>query len=180
MAFINKKKNINLPAYEKKTLEEIHEHAKSLGIENCPFDIFGYICHISEINYWEDYFNDDISGVIEYLNTGFFRIVLNQYHSLVRRRFTLAHEFAHFVLHRDFLMQNNKITDGILFRSSNNFDQRETEANQFAADLLMPKDLFDDAIKQGKNKIKDLADLFQVSYSAIKYRAYKLGYLKEY
>ncbi|WP_104697782.1 MULTISPECIES: ImmA/IrrE family metallo-endopeptidase [unclassified Helicobacter] len=181
MAFINRKRNENLTTYNKKTIKEIFEHARNLGVETCPFDIFAYILHIQEIDYWEDYFDSDISGKIEYRNSGIYQIVINKYHSLVRRRFTLAHEFAHFVLHKDFLMQGNKIEDGILFRSDNNLNnQREVEANGFAADLLMPQNSFENEIRQGNVKVETLADFFQVSYSAIKYRAFKLGYLKEY
>lgn len=181
MAFINAKRNENLRFYDKKTIEDIYEHAKKLGVETQPFDIFAYISHISEIDYWEDYFDDDISGKIEYRNSGVYQIVINKYHSLVRRRFTLAHEFAHFILHKNFLKQGNKIEDGILFRlDSANTNAQETQANQFAAELLMPKKIFDDEIKKGNKKVETLADFFQVSYSAIKYRAFKLGYLKEY
>lgn len=181
MAFISNKGNKNLDTYNKKTISEIYEHAKKLGIETNPFDIFAYISNIPEIDYWEDYFENDISGKIEHRPSGIYQIVVNKYHSVVRKRFTLAHEFAHFVLHKDFLKQGNKFEDTILFRSSDSIgNKKELEANQFAADLLMPKEIFETEIKKGNNKINILADFFQVSSAAIKYRAFKLGYLKEY
>ncbi|MDA3969104.1 ImmA/IrrE family metallo-endopeptidase [Helicobacter ibis] len=181
MAFISNKGNKNLDTYNKKTIDEIYHHAENLGIETQPFDIFAYISNIPEIDYWEDYFDDDISGKIEYRTSGIYQIVVNKYHSVSRKRFTLAHEFAHFVLHKDFLKQGNKLEDIILFRSSNDTgNKKELEANQFAADLLMPKIIFDTEIKKGNNKINSLADFFKVSSAAIKYRAFKLGYLKEY
>ena len=181
MAFISNKGNKNLDPYNKKTINEIYQHAKKIGIETKPFDIFAYIINIPEIDYWEDYFDNDISGKIEYKISGIYQIVVNKYHSLLRRRFTLAHEFAHFVLHKEFLKQGNKLEDIILFRSSNDAgNKKELEANQFAADLLMPKEVFETEIRKGNNKINGLADFFQVSSAAIKYRAFKLGYLKEY
>lgn len=181
MAFINTKRNKNLDAYNKKTIDEIYKHAKKIGIETKPFDIFAYISNIPEIDYWEDYFDDDISGKIEYRTSGIYQIVVNKYHSVSRKRFTLAHEFAHFVLHKDFLRQGNKFEDSILFRSSDDIrNKKEIEANQFAADLLMPKIIFETEIRNGNNKISSLADFFKVSSAAIKYRAFKLGYLKEY
>lgn len=182
MAFINRKKNKNLSTYDKKTIEEIYEHANSIGIETRPFDIFAYISNVSEIDYWEDYFDDDVSGKIEYKSSGIYQIVVNKYHSVSRKRFTLAHEFAHFVLHKEFLKQGNRFEDNILFRANDDFmrNKKEVEANQFAADLLIPKTIFENEIRSGNNKINELADFFQVSSAAIKYRAFKLGYLKEY
>ncbi|ENQ6619328.1 ImmA/IrrE family metallo-endopeptidase [Campylobacter lari] len=181
MAFIKTKqeKKYN-DSYSKKNIQEIHKHAEQLGIETKPFDIFGYISHVKEIVYWEDYFDDDISGSIEYSLSGEYNIVVNKYHSLSRRRFTLAHEFGHFVLHKDVLKKEGKIEDYVLFRRKNNFSMIESEANYFAAELLMPKILFDEEIKKGNNDIKKLAEVFEVSYSAIQYRAFKLGYLKEF
>lgn len=179
MAFI-KTRNIE-NTYNKNTIEDIYKDATRLGVEINPFDILEYITNIPEIKYWEDYFDDDISGKIEYdKNTGIYQIMINKYHSLARRRFTLAHEFAHFVLHKEFLKKNKTIEDRILFRKGDDFNQIETQANQFAADLLMPKDIFIDELKKGNTRIESLANFFHVSYSAIKYRAFKLGYLKEY
>lgn len=172
MAFINTKRNANLNFYNKKTINEIYQHAKKIGIETKPFDIFAYIINIPEIDYWEDYFDNDISGKIEYKISGIYQIVVNKYHSLLRRRFALAHEFAHFVLHKELLTKINKIEDCNLFK--NNYDKKELEANHFAMDLLMPKEVFETEIRKGNNKINGLADFFQVSYEVIKYRSYSL------
>lgn len=170
MAFINTKRNANLNYYNKKTIDEIYEHAENLGIETKPFDIFAYISNIPEIDYWEDYFDDDMYGRIEYKLSGIYQIVVNKYHSLSRRRFTLAHEFAHFVLHRELLTKINKIEDYNLFK--NNYDKKELEANQFAFDLLIPKEIFETEIRKGNNKINYLSNFFQVSCETIKYRNY--------
>ena len=52
MAFISNKGNKNLDTYDKKTINEIYEHAENLGIETKHFDIFAYISNIPEIDYW--------------------------------------------------------------------------------------------------------------------------------
>lgn len=179
MAFIRKKAQQYINSYNKNTIQEIYEDAEELGVSTKPFHIFDYIKHIKEIIYWEDYFEDDISGTIEYNSTNArYKIVINKYHSLVRRRFTLAHEFGHFLYHKDFL-KKEKIEDRVLFRGGN-INKMETQANEFAAELLMPKQIFEEKLKSGCTKIEELAKYFQVSHSAIKYRAFKLGFLEGY
>ena len=49
--------------------------------------------------------------------------------------------------------------------------------NDFASELLIPSTKFKKYIKDGITKIADLSDKFNVSVSAIRYKAYKLGYL---
>ena len=96
--------------------------------------------------------NDDlsaeISGLIEYASDGGFIIAINKYHSYERRRFTLAHEFAHYAMHKEYIIKNKKIIDTALFRDRKS--EIENEANEFASKLLMPKDEFIEAIKSGK------------------------------
>lgn len=60
-----------------------------------------------------------------------------------RRRFSIAHELAHFHLptHRAALVQG-RCNEGDLRARSRDAAQREWEANDFAAELLMPQRLF--------------------------------------
>ena len=116
----------------------------------------------------------DISGYIEKRETKWI-IGVNKYHSHQRQRFTLAHEFAHYILHRH-QFENQKHQDMALFRT-NEINPIETEANQFASELLIPNEKFKKYLNEGMTKIGDLADKFNVSISAIRYKAYKLGYL---
>ena len=113
-----------------------------------------------------------MSGYIEKRESGWV-IGINKYDSTLRRRFTLAHEFGHYILHRNRI--NNKHEDYILLRD-NEYTPMEREANEFAAELLMPENKFRNCVNEGITKIKDLAQEFQVSATAIRYRAYKLGY----
>ena len=70
-------------------------------------------------------------------------IIVNSEHHASRQRFTLAHELGHLLLHdytephadRGYVI---RFRDG---RSSAGRVREEIEANQFAAELLMPRDL---------------------------------------
>lgn len=70
-------------------------------------------------------------------------IVLNKSHTQERQRFTLAHELGHILLHQ----YTSPHADGaqrVRFRDSQSAtgtDREEVEANQFAAELLMPREL---------------------------------------
>lgn len=65
-----------------------------------------------------------------------YRIRVNRHEAKTRQRFTIAHEIAHYLLHRDFI--GDGIEDSILYRSTLS-DPREAEANRLAAQLLMPE-----------------------------------------
>lgn len=63
------------------------------------------------------------SGVAIYVNKG---------HHVNRRRFTTAHEIAHFILHQDFI--GDGIADDGLYRSKLS-NAMEAQANKLAADI---------------------------------------------
>ena len=101
-------------------------------------------------------------------------IRVNAKHHIKRQRYTIAHEFAHYCLHKD--DRGSFVDETIYFRKENN-SSIEYNADEFAAELLMPKDLFIEAVKkEGIKKITDLADAFNVSKLAIEYRAQKLDF----
>ena len=109
---------------------------------------------------------DKLSGLIR-KNQGKYEIFVNGQHPLVRRRFTIAHELAHFILHRDEI--GNGITDDVLYRSGLS-NKMEKEANQLAADILMPWKLLDPILDSGESDIRKLADMFKVSPSTMSIR----------
>jgi Zn-dependent peptidase ImmA (M78 family) len=105
-----------------------------------------------------------------------------------RKRFTLAHELGHFMLHMapaNDLNNFDSITDTVIsFNRDDNWDYTEMEANNFAAQLLMPKLSIKKHIKiiidehsniSKESLVEQLADLFQVSETAMKFRLTKLG-----
>jgi Zn-dependent peptidase ImmA (M78 family) len=92
-----------------------------------------------------------------------------------RKAFTIAHEVGHFVLH------DEKVQEAF-FRKNLIFVEKEKvpverEANLFAASLLMPRGIvlrYFKIIKQPDY----LADIFGVSYSAMRLRLKNLGLIE--
>lgn len=100
-----------------------------------------------------------------------FQIRINRHEKKTRQRFTLAHEIAHFLLHRDKI--GNGLVDDVLYRSKLS-NALEVEANQLGAELIMPYEMInretkiydgiDDAV------IDALASKFEVSPPAMEIR----------
>ena len=99
-------------------------------------------------------------------------ISVNKEHSRNRQRFTLAHELAHYVLHKS---EEESFTDTVFFRgmSVNNI---EYAANDFAAKLLMPEDRVRRLVREGVASVETLAESFGVSVAAMLYRVKQLGF----
>lgn len=113
-------------------------------------------------------FDDRISGLIQkdehYGGKSGYAIYTNARHPVTRRRFTIAHEIGHFYLHRELI--GDGITDDGLYRSRLR-DRFESQANRFAANLLMPQKLVWESIAQGVDTVELLAEKFEVSRSAM-------------
>lgn len=124
---------------------------------------------------------DNVSGVL-YIDKGKGVIGYNKKESEVRRRFTVAHEIGHFLLHR---LENEVFVDKKVFvplfrddKSTTGEIKQEREANAFAAALLMPKERVVKELKNiefdlGDDKddvISKLASNFKVSSQAMMYR----------
>lgn len=118
-----------------------------------------------------------VSGEIHQTEEGKYRIRVNRHDPKVRQRFTVAHEIAHFLLHKDVI--GDGIVDDKLYRS-NLSDRREQQANRLAADILMPKqrivEALERAIRQGvEDKLKYVANALEVSEPAMAIRLDVLG-----
>jgi predicted transcriptional regulator len=98
------------------------------------------------------------------------QIVLRGATSQQRRRFTIAHEVGHFVLHPQRLAPLRGGDPG-----NAAWQQQEREADQFAAELLMPEELVREAVvRHGPDAVR-LADRFEVSRAAMQTRLSRLG-----
>ena len=108
-------------------------------------------------------------------------IGVNWEHHSNRRRFSIAHEIAHFLLHDG----DTYIDKGyrVHFRdleSGSGTKLEEMEANEFAAALLMPASWVKDAFEQQPfdltedDSLKILAKKFKVSTQAMTYRLMNL------
>lgn len=106
-------------------------------------------------------------------NNGSPTIYINRNEGLTRQRFTCAHELGHYALRHvgDQLDRISGFTIGQL-------DYRETEANAFAAALLMPKWSVEALIiDQNIRNVEMLAEMFGVSQNAMRFRLINLGWL---
>jgi Zn-dependent peptidase ImmA (M78 family) len=105
---------------------------------------------------------------------GGYRIYVNANDVYTRQRFTIAHEFAHYLLHRDKI--GDGITDDAMYRSDKMTTQDEFAANNKAADLLMPRKLVMRSISEGTQSADALAKTFEVSVPAMEVRLRYLLY----
>ena len=146
-------------------MEVIREHQKSAPVQVIP------MAEALGINvYYVDWTND-VSGRIERNaemggDSGY-AIFVNSNHHPNRRRFTIAHEIAHFVLHQQEI--GDGVYDDAMYRSGLPLGV-EFQANKLAADILMPWHLLNPEMEERGYAIAELADKFQVSKSAMSIR----------
>lgn len=111
----------------------------------------------------------EISGAI-LKRSQTYTILVNEADPDVRARFTIAHELGHYYLH----MKNDNRKIITSFRRDQS--PRETEANKFAAELLMPKALIEEEYDKMVIPVSDtLAKKFNVSKPAMRIRLDGLG-----
>ncbi len=128
-------------------------------------------------------FGDDVSGFLVTKNNQNL-IGINPSESKQRQRFTIAHELGHFMLHAQNRNKDLMFISKVHFRDNNSTtgeNQKEIEANAFAAALLMPKPILQLELDNLPNNISEeeaitiLAKRFQVSSIAMTYRIERLG-----
>lgn len=162
------------------------EFCEKNSINSYPVEIVR-ICKENGLTVFEEYMDADVSGLIvvdekewpKYETNQF--IIVNLTESAVRRRFTIAHELAHFILHRNgnsLYAHRDMVADGTVKKSV------EQEANYFAANVLMPEKLIKEKVEELKDSvwgklpnfvlIKEIADYFVVSEAAAEVRLKQL------
>lgn len=115
----------------------------------------------------------DIAGKITRQHNGKFLISVNSNNTAKRQRFTIAHEIAHYALHKDEIGDRGVI-DNSLFRS-NLSNHREQQANRLAAQMLMPAKLVRIEWEKGNRDLSYLSQHFGVSQQAAEVRLDWLG-----
>lgn len=120
------------------------------------------------------------SAFIKKHKDGSFTIGVNTFEGDQRQRFSIAHELGHYFLHRDLLpaggVHADRLFGGGINPSGVLKPSHETQANQFAADLLMPKEQFL-SLWDAHNKnesIRNIAAALDVSRQAARWRAINL------
>lgn len=92
-----------------------------------------------------------------------------------RKRFTVAHELGHFEMHRHL---HTHLNDNAASLECFKTGHQETEANEFATELLMPKSRF---VEKANSKrfspelLRELADYFNTSITSVAFRYLELG-----
>ncbi len=155
---------------------------KKLEITKGPIDIFSIASKLGiEVRTDVEIPDNEISGLIKRRGKdGNPVVLLNSSHTPQRQRFTLAHELGHFLLHVLDPMHIDR--NYVYFRSGSSalaIDPKEIQANQFAAEILMPRDfLLEDLNREKINTdlsneeilIKQLANDYNVSEQAMTIR----------
>ena len=168
--------------------EQIEQEAQKIldkyGLKSAPIDmatVAGYL----DLKVITFEFEGGVSGVLLIEREKQSIIGINPNDGRQRRRFSAAHEIGHYVLHRD---NKSMFSDNyqVMFRSDNEKSVEETEANVFAAALLMPCKLVEaefkklahsEDYKSDDELIKALAKKFDVSPTSMSYRLINLNLL---
>ena len=116
--------------------------------------------------------SENISGAIFGKNIGYdneeYIIYVNGCHSINKQRFTIAHEIAHFLLHKNQIGDN--LTDSAMYRSKLS-NAKERQANALAAEILMPlQELRNYVYNIGVTNIEALSEIFKVSKETMSIR----------
>jgi hypothetical protein len=136
---------------------------------NPPTDIVGLANALGLSVLFSDLGTDAGEIVRDVRRGGFsgYSIRINTNDPHVRQRYTIGHETAHFLLHRDRV--ENRLRDDRMYRSGLG-TTKEKEADALAADLLMPRRIIGELRKSGINSAEELAAKFDVSVMAMKRR----------
>lgn len=141
--------------YQTKAPVDVVAISRELGINvwemsDLPPSISGQI--------WKDPLNGGSTG---------YSIGVRASEPATRKRFTVAHELAHYILHRDQL--DGGLYEDVMYRGGLS-TREEAQANQMAADILMPFHLINKLLGDGLDSLEKLADALQVSLPALKIR----------
>jgi Zn-dependent peptidase ImmA (M78 family) len=116
---------------------------------------------------------------------------VNSSHAPVRQRFTLGHELGHFLLHESHKLRVDRSVHARLTSGSGDerpiADDDETEANLFAAAILMPAEFLRQQVDASNSVdilddeqfITKLARGYNVSAQALLLRLVQLGYVRQ-
>jgi Zn-dependent peptidase ImmA (M78 family) len=127
--------------FVQKTARQVARAAEEI-LESYGIQIPVHVVTIAEslgITVRLDDLEDEVSGIL-IMQPDKNVMAVNENHPEFRRRFTMAHEIGHFVLHSK--RQSVFIDDAWTFHRNKEISkqdkQQESEANLFAANLLMP------------------------------------------
>jgi len=140
------------------------ELLKMVGIKNPPVDVNNVAATLG-FTVLQFAFAETTSG-ITFIEGNVKSIGVNQYHAPTRQRFSVAHELGHFLSgHESYDNCATHVEDRPIWLDPQN--RQETEANEFAAELLMPEQFLKlDVAEHGLNA-SYLAKRYEVSEQAM-------------
>ena len=178
------------------SLKKIHYQAKiqdileKNSIHSASVDL-NQIAKTEGISIHKRPMNDSVSAALDLRDAYNPLILVNSSHSQLRQRFSIGHELGHYFL--DHNRGSVHVDSKILFRrkdSDKDDRKKEREANQFAAELLMPsswlmKELIDEqgnehSFWEKEDFISELSHKYQVSVSAMAIRLEELNLMPKY
>ncbi|PAV98586.1 hypothetical protein CJD50_03700 [Hafnia paralvei] len=175
MAFLKNKERfsqeLDEQAFALSSVDELIDFAKQRQIVTSPLDVSRLTKELG-ITMRMLPMEGEESGCLKQSKDGSWIMTVNSLHHPHRQRFTIAHELAHYVKHT---IHTKEFVDKAFFRDGK-INQMESEANRFAAELLMPEDEFKRFVCETSKKVMDIASYFQVSSMAVRIRAKQLGY----
>ncbi|TSC71892.1 MAG: hypothetical protein G01um101438_839 [Parcubacteria group bacterium Gr01-1014_38] len=163
-----------LPIQRQKEIDSIIEDLKlKTGLaypENNLLDIAQAIgVNVYEVDFDEP--SENIDGAIQYVdNEGKKdpKIFVNSQYPPERKTFTLAHELGHYLLHKG---EEKLRIDSFEYSQDTQESREESEANYFAASLLVPKEKLVNLLKlTGGTDLGAVAKYFGVSKPVIENR----------
>lgn len=169
-----------------KTLSKAERCALSLleerGLDEPPIDVASLADDLG-VTIVAKSFEGDISGML-YRDAATKIVGVNAREPITRRRFTIAHELGHLLMHRGkpLLIERSARVNLRDTLSEEGSDWEEIQANQFAAELLMPRHVLFAAVRDlpatvgsERDRVRHLAELFSVSKQAMQWRLANLG-----
>lgn len=157
-----------------KAIQESKNILNTFGVDSPPVPLAAIVAAHGLNIFYADFSTipdgNKIAGFIDFDNH---RIVVNKDDPPNRQRFTVAHELGHYILHKDYIKDQEKYK--VLLRrplKDREYTPEEKEANCFAAYLLVPSDLLKKYEKY-PNAIN--ASLFAVSEDVIKYSKLRIN-----
>lgn len=159
---------------------------KELDIKSMPVDISKILTGLGFKIYATDILKKNISGFI-YISPDLVSkfgtdkiIMINDDDSIGRQRFTLAHEFSHYIFDFDL---NTMASYADAYDTNKDDEASEKVSSRFAAEILIPKKFFLNKINELHNKgvnyydaVSYLTEYFNVSSKSIKMRFKELSY----
>lgn len=155
--------------WAKSLAQKIHSE---IGTQGPPILINDVIKHLKKSHNLSVYawsFGDNVDG-IQVTHGKEATIGFNANKHPHRKRFTVAHEIGHFLMGH---------TRGNIEFDLESPNPGEIEANQFAAELLIPISMLKSDIKSGRNNVKGLSSRYNVSEQAMMYKLMEAKLLED-